>query len=208
MTLSKQIEERIENATFGSIFVITDFTDLSSYDVARKTLSRLEAEKKIVKACRGIYYKPKYSRLLGETVAPDMNGIAEAIARNFGWVITPSGENALNMLGLSTQVPGRYSYISSGPYKSYDIGNSTIEFAHRSDKDINGKSYQTRLVIQAIKAIGKDKIACYIPEFRKKISKNDKRLILKEGQRSTAWTYAAIKEINKENEDVSDSKKR
>ncbi len=198
MPFSKQIEERIDHADFGTVFIISDFTDLTNYDTARKTLSRLEKNKKIEKICRGIYYKPKFSKLLNEPVAPNMNSVAEAIARNYGWSITPSGENALNLLGISTQVPGRYSYISSGPYRSYTIGNSEIEFVHRNDKDINSKSYQTRLVIQAIKSIGKDRINDYIPEFRKKILPDDKDLILKEGQRSTAWTYAAIKEIAKE----------
>lgn len=198
MTFSKQIAERIDEASLGTIFIISDFTDLSNYDTARKTLSRLEEDKKIEKICRGIYYKPKYSTLLNEPIAPNMNSIAEAIARNFEWSITPSGENALNLLGISTQVPGRYSFISSGPYRNYNIGKTEIEFTHRNDKDINGKSYKTRLIIQAIKAIGKDRINDYIPEFRVKISQEDKLLILKEGQRTTAWTYAAIKEIARE----------
>ncbi len=198
MPFSKQIEDRINNADYGSVFIISDFTDLANYDTARKTLSRLESNKKIKKICRGIYYKPKFSKLLNEHVAPNMNNVAEAIARNFGWSITPSGENALNSLGISTQVPGRYSYISSGPYRNYTIGNSKLEFVHRNDKDINGKSYQTRLIIQALKSIGKDRINDYIPQLRKKISLDDKDLILKESQRSTAWIYAAIKEITKE----------
>ncbi len=198
MSFSKKIEEKIDNADFGSVFIISDFTDLANYDTARKTLSRLENNKKIKKIYRGIYYKPKFSKLLNEPVAPNISNVAEAIARNYGWSITPSGETALNLLGISTQVPGRYSYISSGPYRSYTIGNSKIEYVHRNDKDINSKSYQTRLIIQAIKSIGKDRINDYIPQFRKKISQEDKELILKEGQRSTAWAYAAIKKIAKE----------
>ncbi len=200
MTFSSQIEERINNASLGSVFIISDFTDLANYDTVRKTLSRLENNKKIIKITRGIYYKPKFSKLLNETVSPNINKVAEAIARNYEWSITPSGETALNLLGISTQVPGRYIYISSGPYRIYNINNSKIEFLHRTDKDTNGKSYQTRLIIQAIKSIGKDRINDYIPEFKKKISANDKELILKESQRSTTWTYIAIKEIAKEEE--------
>lgn len=198
MTFSKDIEERIDKASCGSVFIISDFTDLANYDTARKTLSRLETSKKIEKICRGIYYKPKYSKLLNEPVSPNINDVAEAIARNYEWTITPSGENALNLLGISTQVPGRYTYVSSGPYRDYTIRNYNIMFVHRNDKDINGKSYETRLIIQAIKSIGKNRIEDYIPEFRQKISSNNKNIILKESQRSTAWIYAVIKEIAKE----------
>lgn len=198
MTFSKLIEDKIRQAKLGSVFVISDFTDLANYDTVRKTLSRLENDHKIRKIHRGIYYKQEYSKLLDEPVSPNMNNVAQAIARNYEWTIVPSGENALNMLGISTQVPGRYSYISSGPYRKYTIGNSKIEFNHQNNKDISGKSYQTRLIIQAIKSIGKDRIGDYIPELRKKLSINEKKIILKESQRTTAWIYAAIKDITKE----------
>ncbi|MGN1294772.1 MAG: DUF6088 family protein, partial [Bacilli bacterium] len=119
MTLSKQIKERIIASKFGSFFIISDFTDISNYDTARKTLARLEEEKIIVKVYRGIYYKPKFSTLINEFIAPNISDLAEAIARNFEWSITPTGEYALNLLGISTQVPACYSFISSGPYRSY-----------------------------------------------------------------------------------------
>ena len=207
MTISKQIKNRIDESSLGSIFIISDFTDITNQDTARKSLARLEEEEKIKKITRGIYYKPKFSNLLGEPVTPNINDIAEAIARNFEWSITPSGENALNLLGISSQVPGRYSFISSGPYRNYKIGNTEIEFAHRTNKETNGKSYRTRLIIQAIKAIGKERIAEYLPKIKLRISREDKEHLLKEGQRTTAWTYEAIKAIAKEEQDVSNSQK-
>jgi hypothetical protein len=42
--------------------------------------------------------------LLNEFVPPNPNKVAKAIADNFGWTIVPIGDNALNILGLSTQV--------------------------------------------------------------------------------------------------------
>ncbi|MGM9858894.1 MAG: DUF6088 family protein [Bacilli bacterium] len=198
MTLSKQIKDRINASEFGSVFIVSDFTDISNYDTARRTLARLEEDRIIIKIHRGIYYKAMYSTLLNELIAPNMNTVAEAIARNFEWSITPTGENALNLLGISTQVPGHYSFISSGPYRNYTIGKTVIEFTHTNDKEINGKSFKTRLIIQAIKAIGKDRINEYIINFKKILTTNDKLLILKESQRTTSWIYAAIKEIAKE----------
>lgn len=195
MQISKQIEERIKDAPFGEAFIISDFTDITSYDTARKTLARLEADKLIIKITRGLYYKPKFSKLLNEPIAPNINTVAEAIARNYEWSITPSGENALNLLGISTQVPGRYSYISSGPYRTYMIGNIELEFLHRTDKDLNGKSYKTRMIIQAIKSIGQKRIDEYILDFKSKLTSDDLECLLKEGQRTTAWVYAAIKKI-------------
>lgn len=59
MTISKQIEEKIESMPMGSVFVVSDFTDLTNYDTARKALSRLDEAGKITKVIRGVYYKQK-----------------------------------------------------------------------------------------------------------------------------------------------------
>lgn len=60
------------------------------------------------------------------------------------------------------------------------------------------KSYITRLTIQAIKAIGKDKIKDYVQIFKSHINNEDKKTILKESQRTTAWFFDAIKMITKD----------
>lgn len=195
--ISKEIESRISEAPYGSTFVISDFLDISNYDTARKTMSRMDESGLIQKISRGIYYKPKFSKMLNEFTAPSIDLVAEAIARNYGWTITPSGETALNNLGLSTQVPGRYTFISSGPYRKYDIGNTRIEFSHRADKELNGMSEKTMLIIQAIKAIGPERINDYIPKFKTKLTADEKKTLLSEGQRTTAWIYSAIKVIAK-----------
>ena len=51
------------------------------------------------------------------------------------------GNTALNQLGLSTQVPADWTYISSGPYKEYTFGNVTLTFSHRSDSQMIGMSF-------------------------------------------------------------------
>ena len=53
---------------------------------------------------RGIYDYPKYSELLKKQLSPDIEQVSRAYARKFNWKIEVSGESALNILGLSTQV--------------------------------------------------------------------------------------------------------
>ena len=48
---------------------------------------------------RGVFYKPKYSKLLDEYIAPSPDAVAHALARNYGWTIFPCGDTALNLLG-------------------------------------------------------------------------------------------------------------
>ena len=154
----EQILLRIESMPDGEIFIISDFSDLADEATVRKTLSRLEYDGKIHRIMRGVYEKPNFNDFLGEHVKPHPDKVAKALARNYGWTIVPYGDTALNMLGLSTQVPAVWLYVSDGNYKEYNCGNFVIQFKRTTNKEISKLSFKTALVIQAIKALGKSKI--------------------------------------------------
>lgn len=198
-----QIEERITNASVGKVFIPSDFLDIADTAVVRKALSRLAESGKIRRIIRGIYDCPRFSNLLQEYEAPNMEQVAEAIARNFGWNIAPCGDTALNLLGLSTQVPAVWQYVSDGPYRDYTVGNLKLKFKHTSNKDLAGQSYMTALITQALKALGKDNVDDKtIQKLRKKVAsdKNGPDFLV-ETQHGTVWIFEAMKAITeKENE--------
>ncbi len=123
-----EIRNRIKAEKYGSVFVATDFADITENVKIGVCLSRLEEEKTLLRIMRGVYYKPEYSSLLGEYIAPAPDAVAHAIARNFGWTIVPCGDTALNLLGLSTQVPAVWSYVSDGTYKEWIPTRSATTF--------------------------------------------------------------------------------
>ncbi len=81
-------------------------------------LSDLVKAKKIRRVSRGIYDYPKYSELLQKELSPDIEQVARAIGRKFNWRIEVSGQSALNILNLSTQIQAKYIYLSDGPNKA------------------------------------------------------------------------------------------
>ena len=187
---------RIGNAPYGTAFVVSDFTDIMDHETAKKSIARLEKNSSIRRVLRGVYDKPKYSTLLQEYAAPDPDCIAIAIARNNNWSISPSGVLALNLLGLSTQVPATWEYYSSGPYKSYQMDNCEIKFVHRANREIEGFSPKTSLIIQAIKAIGADGMSdTVISKLSGKLSDEEKETALDEGRQTTRWIYESLKKI-------------
>ena len=190
------ITRRIDEAPFGSAFVTSDFTDLAEYETAKKTIARLEKKGKLRRVLRGVYDKPQFSSLLQEYAAPIPDQIAHAIARNYNWTISASGNTALNQLGLSEQVPADWSYISSGPYKEYTFGNVTLTFSHRSDSQMIGMSEKTLLIIQALKAIGQGNVSeTDMRRIRNRLSSKDCQAILSESRHTISWIYEVIKEI-------------
>ena len=196
ITYTDMVYKRILESESEAAFVATDFSDIADYNTVRQALLRLEKYGKIKRILRGVYYNPKYSNLLEEHEAPSPHHVALAIARNYNWTIAPCGNTALNQLGLSTQVTANWSYISDGPYNSYQFGNVELEFKHRNNKEISGMSYKTTMVIQGLKTLGKDNINKDVIAKLKRILKDaEKTALLKEAQQTTSWVYAIIKQI-------------
>ena len=187
-----QIRGNIERAEAGSVFVSTDFTDITDKKTVNMGLIRLADEGLIKKILFGVYYKPEFSELLGEAVA---------LARNFGWTIVPCGDTALNLLGLSTQVPSQWVYVSDGAYKEYTFDNTTIKFKRTTNKEISKVSYKTALTIQALKALGKENITeQVISRLKKILTDEEKEKMLAESKSATSWVLELIKVICKDEE--------
>ena len=195
-TYMQEIRNRIEAAKIGSVFVASDFADITEAKRVSEYLARLSSDNTVKCVMRGVYYKPEYSMLLDEYIAPDPNIVANAIARNYGWSIIPCGDTALNLLGLSTQVPVVWLYVSDGPYKQYAYGKTTIRYKHTTNKEISKIFPKTALVIQALKALGKDNIRNETVErIKAETTPDERKVMLTEAQYATAWIYEVIKTI-------------
>ena len=165
------------------------------------SLIRLEEEGIILRIIRGVYYKAEYNEFLQEYVVPNPDKVAHALARNFGWTIVPCGDTALNILGLSTQVPAAWSYVSDGTYNEYTYDNTTIKFKRTTNKEISKLSYKTALIVQALKALGKDNIDdTIINKLKNDLTAEEKAIALLESKAATSWIYEFIKQICKGDE--------
>lgn len=195
------IKTRIMNSPDGSVFTTVDFADVIENSRVGVILSRLEEDGVIRRVMRGIYDKPVYNDFLKEYIAPSPSLVAEALARNFGWTIVPCGDTALNILGLSTQVPAAWSYVSDGTYKEYTYDNTTIKFKRTTNKEISKLSYKTALIVQALKALGKDNIDdTIINKLKNDLTDEEKTTALLEAKAATSWIYEYIKQICKGDE--------
>ena len=192
----KLIRDRINQSEIGTVYVAIDFVDISDKTNVNAYLARLVDEGLIRRVLRGVYDKPEYNDFLEEYVAPSPDKVANALARNFGWSIVPCGDTALNLLGLSTQVPAAWVYVSDGTYKEYAYDNTTIQFKKTTNKEVSKLSYKTALTVQALKALGKDKIDdMVISRLSKLLTAEEKKTMLEEAKAATSWIYEYIKQI-------------
>lgn len=103
---------------------------LGSRRAIDSALHRLAGKGQVRRVIRGLYDYPRFSELLKQQLSPEIGQVARALARKFRWRIQPTGATALNLLGLSTQVPSRAVYLSDGPDRNYKIGSTSLVFEH------------------------------------------------------------------------------
>lgn len=191
-----EIKKRIKLAESGTVFLTSDFTDLATTTTVRKYLGRQVEEKNIRRIMDGVYEKPVYSNLLNEYIPANPEKVAYAIARSFRWTIAPCGDVALNKLGLSTQVPVVWSYISDGPYRKFSWDNITLSFRHRANREISFMSETTTLVVEALKTLGKDRVDDgIILSLRNRLPKEEKKKMLEEATGVSEWIYTVIRKL-------------
>jgi len=199
-TIENKIISRIYGHGRGWSFSANDFAAEFKRSSIDWVLYNLTESGQIRRIYRGLYDYPKYSELLKQNLSPDYDQVAQAFARKFNWRIQPTGDAALNLLGLSTQVPGRPVYLSNGPSRSYKILETfTLEFKKSALKDVGFKTRESGLIVQALKALGKERIDEHvITTLKERLDAKMCKKVLKETVTATGWIYDAIKRICKE----------
>ncbi|MBP3499090.1 MAG: hypothetical protein J6J97_03260 [Akkermansia sp.] len=180
----------------GCVITNSDFYHLAARGTINRCLTSLRERGIIRSLIVGIYDYPIYSELLQELLAPDIDLVAQAIARKNQWHIQITGDAALNYLGLSTQVPGRYVYLSDAQSREYQIMNRTLEFKRAPLKQTKFQSRQTEIITQALLALGEAntnettlaKIAAYIKD-------KERPRILKDSRYAPAWIGELLRKI-------------
>ncbi|EUB98258.1 protein of unknown function DUF4095 [Rhizobium sp. CF080] len=101
---------------------------LGNWAAVGQALSRLAERGQLIRAGRGVYLRPVKSRF--GTRSPSVEQAVEALASQRGEVIVSSGAAAANTLGLTTQVPVRSVYLTSGRTRKMNLGKQVVELRH------------------------------------------------------------------------------
>ena len=157
-SVSQIIELKINRYKPGQVFSPSDFKELGTSTAIRKVLSRLVESGQAERMGQGIYVIPKNDKVFGK-VLPSMEQLAEALAKKEHVKIKPSGQYALNKVGLSTQVPMRLVFLTSGNSKRIQIGKSAIIFKSTTAKKLSMKGDITSLLFLGLEELDLQKLS-------------------------------------------------
>jgi hypothetical protein len=179
-----------------------DFSNLGSDEGIRQALARLVKAGLLIRLAQGIYLYPNIDPEFG-MLYPPIETIAEAIARRDNARIIPTGAQALNRLGLSTQLPLKALYMTDGSPRVLKIGNRTIDFQKKSAKILGIQNKLLIMLISALQNLGKEHIT---PEVALKIHqillKNPLNDFSKELHKAPAWIQKFIKNLQNQPDGV------
>ncbi|HIP44046.1 MAG TPA: hypothetical protein EYG93_01760 [Sulfurospirillum arcachonense] len=195
--ITKRVKSSISKLSDGIAFASNSFRLVNAnINSIEKELSRLNADGTIKRFRKGIYYKPKRSSLFGE-ILPSPTSIAHAIAKLNDAHIVPDGSMALNMLGLSDQVPMKYIYLNDKLHKSEFVGKVEIVFKRINAKKLTAYNKKAGLVLSAMEYLGRNAFddKDLIKDFATKLGLTDIKDLEKASKGYPAWTQTRVKEI-------------
>lgn len=186
------ILDRIRALGRGSVVTPKDFLDVGGRAAIDQALSRLARAGDLQRLGRGLYYYPRVNPRLRIAVAPDIERVAEAIGRQTGSRLVPSGAVAANRLGLSTQVPAKIVYLSDGRSRRIRLGSVELHIKHVTPKELPVGRRTSAMVFQALRHIGKDAVSeQVIRRVRSVLSTGQRRELLADARYTTDWIRKA-----------------
>lgn len=190
--VENKITESLKSLPKGSVLFVDDFLDYGNPESVKKALLRMKEKEILVRLAHGIYLYPKIDKELG-VLFPSTEEIAKAISRRDKARIFPTGVQALNKLGLSTQVPMKVVYLTDGAARSVKVGKRTITFKKTSPKNLLAKGQISGLAIQALKTLGKNKVdENTIKKIQVILKKETRENILHDAKLSPAWIHKIL----------------
>jgi hypothetical protein len=193
-----QVLSKFKKAKRGSLFFGENFMAIGQANAIRKALERLVKSGELSRVATGLYVRPEYDPVIGP-VSPSIDAIAKAIAKRDKARIVPTGDYALNRLGLTTQIPMKVVYLTDGAARKIQIGRQSITFKKVTPKNVAALGELSRLAIQALRTIGEKNVT---PEQIEKIHdllKKEKTTLLQHDMKlAPAWIREIIRPVLKE----------
>ncbi len=155
--MTDRILKRIRGKGRGWVFTPKHFIDYGTRGSVDVALSRLVQAGNIRRIGRGLYDYPRQHTKLG-ALGPDVTQLADAISVQSGDRLAPTGATAVNSLGLSTQVPAKASYATSGRSRVTKMAGRSLNLHHSRAPILDRAPDSVNSIVQALTHLRKNMI--------------------------------------------------
>jgi hypothetical protein len=191
--LTSQILEEARRLPEGAPLAAKALLRLGSRPALDQALSRLARRGQLLRAGRGIYVRPVESRF--GVRAPSVEKVIEAVAAQRGETIVPSGAAAANTLGLTTQVPVRWVYLTSGPSRTLQLGRQIVELRHAPQWQLVLPSRPAGQAVRALAWLGPTKAHETMRRLKRTLPTTELDALAAVGPRLPSWLAEPVSQI-------------
>ncbi len=169
--LTEQILTHLNAAPEGAPISAKRLLHLGNRAAVDQALSRLAGRGQLIRASRGVYLRPVATRYGAR--APSVEAAVEAVASQRGEVIVSNGAAAANSLGLTTQIPVRSLYLTSGRSRRLTLGEQVVELRHAPRWQLALAGREAGQAVRALAWLGPEKAPAALAILKQKMRPGD-----------------------------------
>ncbi|MGB6133349.1 MAG: DUF6088 family protein [Acidobacteriaceae bacterium] len=188
--LTESILEETATLPEGTPITAKMLLRLGSRAALDQALSRLVRRGKLLRAGRGVYVAPVSSRFGSR--APSAQKVVEELSVRRGETIAPSGASAANALGLTTQVPTRMVYLTSGRSRKITLGKQIVHLQHAPAWQLTLAREPAGEIIRALAWAGPERVNQALKEIEARVPRSEFQRISQQSSLLPMWMAAAL----------------
>ena len=188
--LSQSILEFMSPRPEGSPLRAKELLHLGERAAVDQALSRLHRRGKLLRVGRGIYALPIEGRFGAR--APSPSQLVKELSRATGETITSHGAAAANALGLTTQVPVKSQYLTSGRNRRMAVGGQTVELRHAPPWQLHNANDRAGEVVRALSWLGKTEAPRALATLRSRLSAAELQTLVESRANLPTWMAREI----------------
>jgi len=174
----------------GGVLSPKEFLHLGGREAVDQSFTRLVRQGKLLRVCRGLYVLPVEGRF-GKR-APEAEKMLESLAQKSGEVIVAHGAATANSLGLSTQVPMKEVFYTSGRNRSLTLGKRTIILKHAPNWLLLLGRRPGGALIRALAWLGEQQTEHFMPQLRDKIAPDEWQAVVAVRSELPGWLAKTV----------------
>ncbi len=190
MNLTEAVIKHVTALPEGTPVGARELLHLGNRAAVDQALSRLATRGRLFRVGRGLYVLPVATRF--GLRPPSAEKVVAALASTRGEIIATHGATAANSLGLTTQVPVRSIYLTSGPSRKFKLGGRSIELRRAPRTKLVLAGSPAGDVIRALEWMGRSRAERVFPELSNRLPENVLAAIRSVRSQLPTWLAAEV----------------
>ena len=170
-SLTHHIMNQATESPEGALLCPSALLHLGSRAAVDQALSRLARKGELMRVCQGVYVRPIQTRFGPRPPAVDK--VLASLSALWGETIVSCGGMAANALGLTTQVPVRQVYLTSGPNRKLRLGGLAMELRHAPRWQLVAPHRPAGDAVRALAWLGPEEVEENLGTIEHKLSPKD-----------------------------------